>query len=139
MTAVQFMSPEHVAAMNAALVDDAEVRAACAALGGPKVLAYRLSDGPGGSTVHWTVTFDGTVSFGLEHDPRADVVLVGDWGAVVRATAAQREGRTESPVVSFEGDVALLGSLVPVLDAARQRASFDTTFPETQAHAGAGA
>src|SRR5690606_4086100 len=76
---VEFMSAEHINVMNELLRDAPDVRAACAQLSQPRTMTYRLTDGPGGQVVHWTITFADTVQFSLDEAPAPDVRFVGDW------------------------------------------------------------
>lgn len=125
-----FMSPEHVAAMNELLDTSAEVRAACSAIPQARVIAYALEDGPDGRTVDWTVSFDGTVRFSLDPATNPDVVLRGDWGKLMRTSAANRRGESADPGVTVEGDVSVLADVGPVLDLARSVATLDVDFPQ---------
>ena len=125
-----FMSPEHVAAMNDLLDHSAEVRTACSVLRQPRVLAYELSNGPDGRTVHWTVTFDRTVHFSLEPSEQPDVLMRGDWAQMIRATTAGRRGESADPGVSVSGDVQVLEEVGPVLELGRSVATLDVEFPE---------
>ncbi|HVV76138.1 MAG TPA: hypothetical protein VHC43_08895 [Mycobacteriales bacterium] len=124
------MSAEHVEAMNALLVDATGVRAACRRLPRPYVIAYRLSDGPGGQDVHWTVAFDDTVRFGLTQHPQPDVVIVGAWREMVLASAASRTGQAREPEVRYEGDDQALVVTAPVLEEARAVATVPVEFPD---------
>jgi hypothetical protein len=125
-----FMSSEHVAAMNELLDASADVRIACAALPQPRVMAYALEDGPDGRTVHWAVSFHGTVRFSLDPAPEPDVLLRGDWRRMMRASDANRRGETADPDVSVEGDVGVLEEIGPVLELARSVATLDVEFPQ---------
>ncbi|WP_068800738.1 hypothetical protein [Pseudonocardia sp. HH130630-07] len=127
------MSPEHVTAMNALLRDDPTVRAACARVPGRRVLAYRLADGPGGRDVHWTVTVGGTggtVRFGLDEVPDPDVLVVGEWPRMIRATRASRDGVEQDPGCTAEGDTAVLAEIGEALAVARAVATLPVEFPE---------
>src|SRR5688500_6663174 len=100
-----FMYADHVAAMNAILEDNPAVRAACATLPQPRAMSYRLADGHDGNTVHWTTTFSDTARFSLVEHPSPDIVFVGDWRQMVRASKANRDGETVDPGVTVEGEV----------------------------------
>jgi hypothetical protein len=126
---MQFMSAEHVDAMNALLADAPEVRAACSELTRPYVVAYRLADGPDRQTVHWTVTFDATVRFALSEHPTPDVVMVGDWRDMILASSAGRRGASHEPSVTLEGDPDVLTLTDPALEAARTIATVEVDFP----------
>ncbi|MBP2367501.1 hypothetical protein JOF36_003197 [Pseudonocardia parietis] len=97
MSTVRFMSPEHIAAMNALLEDAPAVRAECARLPRPRVVSYALTDGPDGQVVHWTMTFSDTIRFSLEKASAPDVRFVGDWARMIRATSAGRDGTQVDP------------------------------------------
>lgn len=127
---MQFMSPQHVAAMNELLDASAEVRAACAALPEPRAMGYELTNGPDGETVHWTVSFNGTVQFSLDRAERADVGFKGDWAQMIRATRANRDGGAVDPGVTVAGDPAALAEIGPVLERARSVATLPVEFPE---------
>ncbi|GAA3568023.1 hypothetical protein GCM10022222_59910 [Amycolatopsis ultiminotia] len=130
---MEFMSQEHIDAMNGLLAGSAEVSAAARELPREYVLAYELTDGPAdGATVHWQLRFatDGP-TFALTPAPDADVLLRGDWREVV--TAAARSRRGEEPVedgLRTDGDIesfmAAVGELFAV---ARKVATLETTFP----------
>jgi hypothetical protein len=126
---MEFMSAEHVDTMNALLADAPTVREACGRLSRPYVIAYRLSDGPGGQDVHWTLTFDETVQFGLTEHPHPDVVIVGDWTDMIAATVSSRTGAPREPNVTYEGDPDALKMTDPALEAARAIATVDVDFP----------
>ena len=127
--AVRFMSPEHVAAMNAILEADENVRAACAELEKPVTLGYRLTDGPDGETVHWRMTFTDTVRFSLD-DTEADLLLTGDWATMVRASRAQREGQVIDPGVVPTGDLSAIQATSRVFALAQAVATVPVAFPE---------
>jgi hypothetical protein len=123
-----FMSAQHVVAMNDILDRSPEVRTACAQLPGPRTVGYRLADGPDGTTVHWSMTFDETVRFALD-GREADVVFVGDWATMVRSAQAQREGRAVDAAVSVEGDAAVLTEVGAAFAAAAAVAVLPVEFP----------
>jgi hypothetical protein len=125
-----FMSPEHVAAMNQVLARDEAIRQACAELDEPRVLAFRLSDGPGGADVHWTITFDGTLRFSLDEYSSPDILITGDWRRMIRATEAGRRGAAIDPGVEVHGDPALLAQLMEIFELGRKVATFDVRFPD---------
>lgn len=126
---VEFMSQQHVERMNQLLAASAEVRAACASLPAPRVLGYRLTNGPGGQTVHWRMSFQDTVQFQLEDLP-SDVLYVGDWSLMIRASRSSREKEAVDPQVVVEGDPAVLAEIGPVMAVARTVATLDVHFPE---------
>jgi hypothetical protein len=127
---MEFMSAEHVEAMNTILEASAPVREACAALAAPGVLAYRLSDGPGGATVHWAVTCSDTVRFSLEAASAPDVLLTGDWARMVRGARANREGETVDPGVSVQGSPERMAELAAILATASAFATLPVDFPD---------
>jgi hypothetical protein len=124
------MSKEHVAAMNERLREDEGVRAECGKLGRPYAMAYRLSDGPVGETVHWTMSFDDTVQFSLDEHPSPDISFVGDWSRMVRASAANRKGEQLDPGVRLEGDVSVMETVGPVFAKAQSVATLPVDFPD---------
>ena len=126
------MSPDHVAAMNALLADSEPVRAACTVLTRPATVGYRLANGPHGETVHWSVEIADTVRFSLGERP-ADVVLVGDWAQVIRATTSARANRSADPGLTVEGDQDLLPELMSVIGTARSVATLPVEFPQVPA------
>ena len=126
---VDFMSQEHVDLMNALLAPSEDVRAACAQLAGPRTLGYALTDGPDGADVHWRVTCADTVRFSLDAGP-ADVLLVGDWAQMIRASRATRDGEVIDAGVRVEGDASVVGEVGRILEVARSVAVVDVSFPE---------
>jgi len=124
-----FMSPEHVAAMNAILEKDDAVRTACAELEKPLTMGYALSDGPDGETVYWAMTFTDTVRFSLEKVD-ADLLFTGDWTRMVRASRDSRGGQTTDPGVEAVGDLAVLQSTGRVFALAQAVATVPVEFPE---------
>lgn len=128
-TRPMFMSPEHVARMNAILAADEAVRRACSELDAPVMLAYALADGPGGETVHWTMSFTDTVRFGLEA-VEADLLFTGDWQRMIRASKASREGSPQGPGVIPVGDLTLLETVGPVFALAQGVATIPVEFPD---------
>lgn len=124
------MSAEHVQTMNDLLAPAQELRAVCAALPQPRTMAYRLSDGPNGRTVHWAMAFTETVQFSLDDIPDADVTFVGDWKKMVVTARANRDGLTVDPGLTIEGDPAVLAEIGPVLELARSIATVPVEFPE---------
>jgi len=123
------MSEEHVAEMNALLLNSESVRAACADLDEPRRMQYDLRDGPDGVDVHWLVTFDRTLSFGLDPHPQPDITITCDWADMIRTSAASRAGEATSPSITVEGDGALLAQLSAILEVGRAVATVDVVFP----------
>jgi hypothetical protein len=104
---VEFMSADHVEAMNTLLAGSAEVTAAAKDLPREYVLAYALTDGPDdGETVHWQMRFSPSgTAFALTPATDADLVLRGDWRTALTAFAASKGGETVADAgLSAEGD-----------------------------------
>lgn len=127
---MDFMSPEHVAAMNERLRDADVVRAACRELGRTRVLQFQLADGPDGADVYWTLTYDHTMRFGLEPHPEPDVVLSGDWTNMIRATVSAHSDEPVPHEIVIQGDAELYPKLMAILELARPLATFDTRLPD---------
>lgn len=127
---MEFMSPEHIAAMNERLRRAEVVRAACRDLGAPRVLQFHLADGPGGADVYWTVEYRHTMQFSLESHPEPDVVLSGDSTNQIRATISARTDKPVPQNISIQGDPAILEQLKAIIEIARPFATFDTRFPD---------
>lgn len=127
----EFMSHEHVAAMNDRLRTADDVRAACRELGQPRAMLYRLRNGPdGGSDVFWTLTYEDTIQFALADHPDPDVVLTGDWHTMLRAVRAARSGESAAPDLQVQGDPEVFARLNAILDIARPVATLDTVIPD---------
>lgn len=124
-----FMSPEHIALMNALLEDNAAVRAECALLLKPLTLGYELVDGPRGETVYWSMAFTDTVRFGLEQVD-ADLLFRGDWGRMLRASKSARDGGQEDPGVAPVGDLEVLTTIGPAFAVAQSVATVPVQFPD---------
>lgn len=130
MTPPVFMSPEHVKQINEILAADEAVRTACAGLERPLTMGYALSDGPDGATVYWAMTFTDTVRFSLDQVD-ADLLFTGDWARMVRASRANREGRTTDPGVLPVGDLELIKVIGPVFAVATtSTAGLPVSFPD---------
>jgi len=127
---MDFMSPEHVSAMNERLRDAEEVRAACRELGEPRVLQFHLANGPDGADVYWTVEYHHTMQFGLEPHPEPDIVLSGDWTNQIRATVSSRTDEPVPQEISIQGDPELYAKLATIVELARPFATFDTRLPD---------
>lgn len=125
-----FMSAEHVATMNSLLAASAAVQRACRALAWPRVVRYDLADGPRGEPVHWTMTFDDSVQFSLEGSAAPDLVFVGDWKQMIRASKASRSGEAADPGVCLQGDAQVLLEITPAMEVARTVATVPVQFPE---------
>lgn len=130
MSELRFMSQEHVDVMNALLIDNEAVKEACRGLGVPRALSYDLTDGPGGSLVHWGVLLGNTLQFSLERPENPDVVLAADWSAMILATQAGRNGEVLDAGVTVTGDAALLARIDAVLEVARPIGAVPVVFPD---------
>ena len=128
---MRFMSPEHVSTMNRLLAESADVRAAAATLDRDYVLAYRLTDAPGGGVAHWTMTLGPAgVRFALAAAPASDVEMHADYRDMVRMVQATRAGETPKGDVLTVGDTEVLARIAPVYAVAQQVATVDVEFAE---------
>ncbi|MGH4001452.1 MAG: hypothetical protein ACRDTJ_28780 [Pseudonocardiaceae bacterium] len=127
---IDFMSPEHVAVMNGLLRDSAAVRDACKELDRPHRMVYRLANGPGGRDVHWCVTFHETVRFELCDHSAPDVLLTGDWRAMIRALHDARAGEASSPELVLTGDQQVFERLSAIFEVARGPSTIVTVLPD---------
>jgi pimeloyl-ACP methyl ester carboxylesterase len=128
----RFMSPEHVAIMNARVARAAEVQRRCAALGRSYIVAYVLTDAPLGASAHWRVEAGpgSGVRFALG-PATADVTIHCDYRAMLAATQDARAGRPASPPgARTEGDAEALRAVAEILALARAAATVDVDFPE---------
>jgi len=127
-----FMSPAHVDEMNAILRDAPEAATACQGLDRRYAVCYDLSDGPSGTSVHWSMEFDpeAGVRMGLKDIPDADLTIVGDWSDAIKASRAQRRGEEYEAGLKFQGDPDVLETVGPAFAAAQQVATVDVSFPE---------
>ncbi|PKW16227.1 hypothetical protein [Saccharopolyspora spinosa] len=126
---MEFMSVEHVAAMNKLLQDAPDVRSACTQLSRARVVSYLLTGGPNGEEVHWTITFGDTVQFSLEEASSPDARFVGDWTQMIRAVSAGRGGAQVDAGVSIDGDGSVLAGINTTLETARAVATVPVEFP----------
>ncbi|MEU9886717.1 hypothetical protein [Sphaerisporangium sp. NPDC051011] len=126
-----FMSAEHVEAINERLAASPAVAEATATLSRSYDLAYELSGGPDGETVHWSVHLgrDG-VRFSLEAPPSADLTFVGDHIRMVRASRAARAGKDLDPGVEVIGDMIVFEQVAGVMAAAQREATVPVRWPE---------
>jgi len=126
---LRFMSSEHVRAMNDRLGSSPEMAQACAALDRSYTVTYRLSDGPDGADVHWTVRLTPSeVVFSLETAGDADVCFVDSYRRMVDAAESARQGEavaTPAPT----GDPAAVATVAPVFAVAAGVATLDVEFP----------
>ena len=132
MAELIFMSPGHIDRMNELLGDSAEVAAACARLDRDYAIAYKLSDGPGG-TVYWTLRFDreAGASFSLEPPVHADLTHVCGWAEAIRRSRAAREGdQAAEPVLETRGDPSVTERVAEAYSVAQSVATIPTVFPE---------
>lgn len=130
---MEFMSQQHVEAMNELLADSAQVSAAARKLPREYVLAYELTDGPAdGATVHWQLRFgSGGTTFALTAAPDADVRLRGDWRVALTAMAhTRRSGEPVDDGLVTEGDIeSLMAAVGEQFAVARNVATLETTYP----------
>lgn len=129
-SSLEFMSPDHVAVMNERLRTADDVRDACRALDGPRVLLYRLRNGPDGRVVFWTLIYEDTIQFSLEDHDSPDVVLTGDWQTMISAVQAARDGGTSAPNLQIRGDTTVFAQLNEIFDIARPVATLYTAIPD---------
>jgi hypothetical protein len=134
---MEFMSPEHVDAVNAIVAEDQSVRAACARLPRPRVVAYRLTNGPDGADVHWTASFADTLVLSLTEAPASDVQIHGEWADMIRSARANREGQATNPDLTIGGDHSVLGEIGPIMELARPFATLPVEFPDVPTDPGA--
>jgi hypothetical protein len=127
---MEFMSEQHVSAMNALLTASDAVREACSQLPRPQVITYRLLSGPEGDTVYWTITFNDTVQFALTAHPSPDVQVTADWRETILSASAGRRGEYYEPPSVYEGDTNVLLATAPAMAAARTAAAISTDFPD---------
>jgi hypothetical protein len=130
MSELVFMSPEHVARMNQILAADAGSHAACAALGRRWDMVYELSHGA--QTVWWTMRFDPVegVSFHLEAPTRpADILLRGEYRAMMQWMRSSRAGSKEPEPVIQSGDPEGMNIIGPAYQAAAKVATLSTEIP----------
>lgn len=130
---MEFMSQEHVDAMNALLDGSAEVQAAAGEQARDYVLVYELTDGPDeGATVYWELRLgpDGT-RFALTPNPAADLRFSGDWHTAVTAIARSRRGeQVDDAGLITAGDAeAVMAAVGRTFAVARGVATLDATFP----------
>lgn len=126
------MSPEHVELMNRLLAGDSASREAAAGLDRTYVIAYRLTNGPGGETVWWQMRFDPThgMRFELREPPGpADLTLEGDWAAAMHMMREAKAGRPAENRLRAVGDAKVLEVVGPTFAAGQKAATVDTTFP----------
>lgn len=130
---MDFMSQEHVEAMNELLAGSEQVSAAARKLPREYVLAYELTDGPAdGASVYWQLRFGaGGTTFALTEAPDADVLLRGDWFVALTAMAhSRRGGEPVDDGLVAEGDVeSLMAAVGEQFAVAREVATLETTFP----------
>lgn len=126
-----FMSPEHVASMNAILAGDEASKAACGALEREYLLTYELEHRSG--TVYWTMHFDPGygVRFSLAPPAREpDVVFRGDYVESIRASAAAKAGRNVDMPWQMDGDQSAFEAIAEAFAVARRAATLDTQMPD---------
>lgn len=129
---MEFMSQQHIDAMNELLAGSDEVKTAGRTLARDYVLAWELSGGPdGGATVYWQLRFgpEGT-AFTLTPADDADLRYVGDWRAALTTMARARDGETVQQPWKVEGDEGAVMAAVGEQFAVSQKvATLPATFP----------
>ena len=128
---VEFMSPAHVDRMNELLAASQEVAGACAGLDRDYVVAYELTDGPGG-TVHWVLRFDRVdgARFSLAPPPYPDLTYVGDWASTIRGARAVRDGTGDEPWLETRGDPSVIEHVAVAYATAQRTATVEVEFPD---------
>lgn len=126
---MEYMSAEHMAAMNELLQSAPEVRAACDQLGESRVMSYLLTNGPDHEDVHWTITFTDTIRFSPEEAAAPDLRFTGDWRQMIRSARAGREGKQIDPGVAIDGDPAICAAILTAFESARGIATLPVEFP----------
>jgi hypothetical protein len=134
MTKPLFMSATHVALMNGLLSRSDAVKRQCAQLPRDYLVAYILTEGPRGSTVHWCMevgpALGAVMTLGVA--PRnPDVTISSRYAAMIQASQAAREGRPAANPIAVEGAPAVIAKVAAVLATARSAATVDVHFPET--------
>jgi hypothetical protein len=127
------MSLQHVEIMNRLLAGDSASREAAAKLDRAYVIAYRLTNGPGGETVWWQMRFDPAHGVRLElREPQtpADLTFEGDWVAVMRMMREAKAGRPAENSLHAAGDENVLGIVGPAFAAGQKAATVDAVFPD---------
>ncbi len=129
---MEFMSQEHVDAMNELLAGSEELLAAARELPRDYVLAYELTDGPDdGATVYWQLRLgpDGLV-FALVPAPGADVRLRGDWRVALTAFARTKNGAPADDGLTADGDFeSFMTAVGPQFALGQKVATIPATFP----------
>lgn len=130
---LEFMSAQHVAAMNAQLADAPDVLAAANELRADYVLAYRLDDAPDGVPIYWTMALGPSgVRFSLEPPVHADVLITSDWTRRMLSLHAVRVGNVIECPEQIDGDPELLGRLLAVVALGQRVATMPTRLPEVR-------
>jgi hypothetical protein len=130
---MEFMSQEHIDAMNVLLVNSEKVLTAAKELPREYVLAYELTAGPvDGATVYWQVRLGpaGTV-FELAPAENPDLCFRGEWRSVVESAARSRDGASDDGGgMSAEGDVpSFMAAVGKNFAIAREVATVPVTYP----------
>lgn len=130
MSALVFMSREHVDRMNDLLAGSADVLAACADLDREYEIVYELRNGPDG-TVYWVLRFDRAsgARFSLNRTQNADLTYVGDWAEVIRSSRAARNGERVEPSLEVRGDPSVTDRVGTAYAAAQRVATIPVEFP----------
>jgi hypothetical protein len=124
-----FMSQEHVAIMNERMAASTEVRQLLATLDRPLALAFELTAGPEGKTVHWALVLADTASFSLQPHPSADVTMRGDWTSMIQQTLGQSPRSEITPT----GNLELLPKIMELLEAIRPYGTVPVELPDLRA------
>lgn len=129
---MEFMSQQHIDAMNELLAGSDEVKTVDKTLSRDYVLAWELTDGPDdGATVYWQLRFgpEGT-AFALTPADDADLRYVGDWRAALTTMARARDGETVDQPWKVEGDEdAVMAAVGEQFAVSEKVATITTTFP----------
>jgi hypothetical protein len=129
MTDPLFMSPEHVAVMNARLGASEELARAAAGLTRSYVMAYRLTDARTGRVEHWVLHFaPHGVWFSLEPSETADLTFVGDYQRMIDTTRSR--GDEDAAGLEVIGDTGMLDAVADVFALAHAVGAVPVTWPE---------
>ncbi len=126
-----FMSQQHVDIMNRLLWADADSKAECAKLDRSYWMVYELTDA--GRTVWWSVEFSPSAGVRFSLDPPVaavpDVLYLGEYRAVVKATQRSKQGDSTPLPVTTHGRPGTMEIIGPAFAAARA-ATIPSEFPE---------
>ena len=128
MGKLAFMSPEHVAHMNALLANDVASKEACAKLDRCWTMVYELSDAS--RIVWWTMSFDPAQGVAFSLDPphaAADILYRGDYRSYMEWMRRHKAGEQPGPEpVDVSGDPNGMTVIGPAFQAAGQAATVET-------------